>query len=40
MQYVICTGNVGSKESVDWLKGLSDNFIMVKGDYDEVNELF
>jgi len=35
MQHVICTGNVGAKESIDWLKGLSDNFVMAKGDYDE-----
>jgi len=32
---VICTGNVGSKDQIDWLKSLSDNFVMVKGDYDE-----
>jgi len=36
---VICTGNVGSKETLDWLKGLSDNFYMVKGDYDDNSSL-
>jgi len=30
VQNVICTGNVGSKEMVDYLKSLSDNFYMVK----------
>jgi len=33
---VICTGNVGSKETVDWLKGLSNSFYMSKGDYDDL----
>lgn len=37
---VFCTGNVGSKETVDWLKGLSDNFVMVRGDYDEVRSAY
>jgi len=23
---VICTGNVGNKDTADWLKGLSSNF--------------
>jgi len=33
---VICTGNVGSRDALDWLKSLSDNFVMAKGDYDSV----
>jgi len=33
---VICTGNVGNRETVDWLKGLSDKFSMVKGEFDHV----
>jgi len=39
VQYVLCTGNIGSKETTDWLKSLSDNFVMVKGDYDDNNNL-
>merc|ERR1711907_674835 len=39
VQNVICTGNVGSKEMTDYLKGLSDNFYMVKGDYDDNQQL-
>jgi len=31
---VICTGDVGSRDILDWLKSLSDNFVMVKGQYD------
>ena len=36
VQQVICTGNVGNRETVDWLKGLSDKFTMVKGEYEHV----
>lgn len=34
IQYVLSLGNMGSKESYDWLKGLSNNFHSVKGDLD------
>ncbi len=39
VSHVICTGNVGNRETLDWLKGLSSNFVMVKGDFDEVEHL-
>eukprot|EP01016_Furgasonia_blochmanni_P048403 TRINITY_DN71_c0_g1_i2.p5 TRINITY_DN71_c0_g1~~TRINITY_DN71_c0_g1_i2.p5 ORF type:complete len:122 (-),score=36.89 TRINITY_DN71_c0_g1_i2:612-977(-) len=37
VQNVLCTGNVGSRETLDWLKSLSSNFQIVKGDFDEVS---
>jgi len=33
---VICTGNIGSRPVREWLKGLSNNFVLIKGDYDVV----
>lgn len=35
LQYVLSLGNIGSRESNDWLKSLSNNFHAVKGEYDE-----
>jgi vacuolar protein sorting-associated protein 29 len=35
VQSLICTGNIGNRETNDWLKSLSSNFICVKGDMDE-----
>jgi len=35
VQHVLSLGNNGSKESYDWLKGLSNNFHAVKGEFDE-----
>jgi vacuolar protein sorting-associated protein 29 len=29
---VICTGNIGNRETYDWLRGLSPNLHVVKGD--------
>ncbi len=40
MQYVICTGNIGNKETKEWLETLASNknaTIMVSGDCDEVH---
>jgi vacuolar protein sorting-associated protein 29 len=37
LQYVLSLGNIGSRESYDWLKSLSNNFHGVKGEYDEGN---
>ena len=34
INHVLCLGNIGNKESYDWLKSLSNNFHCVKGDYD------
>ena len=35
IQHVLSLGNIGSRESYDWLKSLSNDFHSVKGDYDE-----
>ena len=35
VQHVFCLGNVGNQETYDWLKSLSKDFHMVKGDYDQ-----
>ena len=35
LQHVLSLGNIGSRESYDWLKSLSSDFHTVKGDYDE-----
>jgi vacuolar protein sorting-associated protein 29 len=32
---VICTGNMGSREVHDWAKSLSNNFHVVKGDFED-----
>jgi len=37
LQYVLSLGNIGSRESYDWLKSLSNNFHAVKGEFDESN---
>jgi vacuolar protein sorting-associated protein 29 len=35
IQHVLSLGNIGSRESYDWLKSLSNDFHTVKGDFDE-----
>ena len=35
IQHVLSLGNIGSRESYDWLKSLSNDFHAVKGDYDD-----
>jgi vacuolar protein sorting-associated protein 29 len=37
LQHVLSLGNIGSNESYDWLKSLSNDFHAVKGDYDETD---
>ena len=37
IQHVLSLGNMGSKESYDWLKSLSNDFHAVKGEYDDSN---
>ena len=37
MQHVICTGNVGSKEQYDELRGLAPNVHVVSGDAEYYN---
>lgn len=39
IQHVLSLGNMGSKESYDWLKSLSNDFHAVKGDLDDNNSL-
>jgi vacuolar protein sorting-associated protein 29 len=39
IQYVLSLGNMGSRESYDWLKSLSNNYHGVKGEYDDSNNL-
>lgn len=39
VQNVICTGNVGCKETMDWIRSLSANCNIVKGEYDENTSL-
>ena len=34
INHILCLGNMGSNESYDWLRSLSNNFHCVKGDYD------
>lgn len=38
LNYVICLGNIGNKGNLNYLKSLSNNFISVYGDKDEVDE--
>ena len=35
LQHVLSLGNIGSRESYDWLKSLSNDYHGVRGDYDE-----
>ena len=35
VQHVLCLGNVGNQETYDWLKSLSKDFHIVKGDFDQ-----
>lgn len=34
---VLCTGNAGSPEALNYLKRIADTFTMVRGDHDEVH---
>ncbi len=38
-QHVLSLGNIGSKETYEWLKGLSNNFHAVKGEIDDYPNL-
>ena len=35
LQHVLSLGNIGSRESYDWLRSLSNDYHGVKGDYDD-----
>lgn len=38
LNYVICLGNVGNKNNINYLKSLSNNFHIVYGDKDEFDD--
>ena len=38
IQQILCTGNVCDKETYDYLRTISPDVHVVKGDYDEVRE--
>ena len=37
IQHVICTGNVGNRETLDWLRTLCGDFHIVRGDFDGMD---
>ncbi|KAI3657551.1 hypothetical protein MP638_000277 [Amoeboaphelidium occidentale] len=37
IQQVLCTGNLCNKETFDYLRTISSDVTVVKGDYDEIN---
>ncbi|CAG9313155.1 unnamed protein product [Blepharisma stoltei] len=39
VQHIFCTGNIGSREYSDWLKGLASNVNITRGDFDEGTTL-
>ena len=36
IQHILCTGNLGTKETYDYLKTIASDVHVVKGDFDEV----
>ena len=36
IQHILCTGNLCNKETYDYLKSLSSDVHVVRGDFDEV----
>jgi vacuolar protein sorting-associated protein 29 len=38
IQQILCTGNVCDRETYEWLRTVSSDVQVVKGDYDEVFE--
>jgi vacuolar protein sorting-associated protein 29 len=36
IQHILCTGNLCTKESYDYLKTLASDVLRVRGDFDEV----
>jgi vacuolar protein sorting-associated protein 29 len=38
-QHVLCTGNLGSRQAHDWVKSLSQNHHIVRGDFDDEGDL-
>ncbi len=39
IQHIICTGNLCTKETYDYLKTLANDVHIVRGDFDEVKGL-
>ena len=39
IQHILCTGNLCTKESYDYLKTLASDVHVVRGDFDEVRTL-
>ena len=39
IQHILCTGNLCTKESVDYLKTLASDVHVVRGDFDEVTHM-
>ena len=39
IQHILCTGNLCSKETFDYLKTLASDVHVVKGDFDDVSEV-
>ena len=37
IQHILCTGNLCSKETYDYLKTLASDVHVVKGDFDDVS---
>ena len=37
IQHILCTGNLCTKESFDYLKTLASDVHVVRGDFDEVS---
>ena len=40
IQHILCTGNLCTKESYDYLKTLASDVHVVRGDFDEVNKFY
>jgi vacuolar protein sorting-associated protein 29 len=38
IQHILCTGNMCNKETLDYLKTLTNDVHVVKGDFDDVNK--
>ncbi len=40
IQHILCTGNLCTKETVDYLKTLTADVHIVRGDFDDVSNSF
>lgn len=38
IQQIICTGNICDKETLDYLRTIAGDIIVVRGDFDEVGK--